>query len=97
MQELYESTDPVQVRFIANDKRVDRIKDLIDLFESQNDVIYSSSTDATDAEDDPLLAVRLTEFVVDFTDGDGLRKSVDALVSAGAFEWRPVPPCTEER
>ena len=96
MQDLYESTDPVQVRFIANKRRVDRIKDLIERFEGHGDVIYSRFADATDAEDDPQQAVHVTEFVVDFTDGEGFRRSVDALVSAGAFEWQALAPYSGE-
>lgn len=96
MQAIFESTNPVQVRFTAYANDEVRIKDLIDLLSRWDDVLYSSSVDATNTEDDPLDALHLTEFVVDFMDGEGFRRSFDALVSAGAFAWQPVPQCIEE-
>ena len=96
MQDLYESTDPVQVRCVANRMRKNRIQQLVEHFDAQGDVIYSTIGQPLPPADEGNQTAHVFEFVIDFTDGEGFRKSMDGLVSAGVFEWQALPPYSGE-
>jgi hypothetical protein len=101
MQAIFESTNPVQVRFISNSGFESlRFEKHVKLLKDQGEVIYSTHQLASsdDANCNAWLVIprigRDVIHVVDFLDGESFQNSIEGTGFTGVNEWHVLPQWT---